>query len=133
MVRVDQLLVDAAVDRIRGEFEQRVGEVVQAAQAEAQRRLDEFTASLPAAEIVVAPPPPAATDARDRARRTALQGVVATLLVAGMTALTGALAAPEFDLTAAADWRVAATSVLTAVVMAGLAFVQRLVNPPKGQ
>ncbi|MBP2211075.1 lysozyme family protein [Rhodococcus ruber] len=71
-------------------------------------------------------------DAKDRARRTLLQGLVATVLVGVTTALGASLSSPDFSVFELASWSTAGTAAVTAALMAVVSYVQRLVLPPKG-
>ena len=57
----------------------------------------------------------------------------ATILVAGILAVANGLGDDGFDFTSGGDWKAIAGAALAAMIMAGGAFVQRLVNPPRGQ
>lgn len=76
-------------------------------------------------------PVPVKPDAKDRAWRTLAQGLVATVMLSGAGALGQAIAAPGFDLLGWGSWSGALTGAGTAVLMAVLAYVQRLIQPPK--
>ena len=111
--------------RVLGDLEARVAGAVQAAQAEAQRRIDELTVTLD--PVVVDGP---SQDAKSRAVRTGVQGGIATVLVSGSLAFAGAING-GIDLTSSGDWKVIAGTVSGAVIMAGAAYIQRIVNPPR--
>ncbi|BDB62348.1 hypothetical protein [Rhodococcus sp. RDE2] len=73
----------------------------------------------------------AKADAKDRAWRTLVQGIVVTVILAVITAFGAAVAAPDFDLLTWDSWKAAATAGGTAAVMAIVAYFQRLLNPPR--
>jgi hypothetical protein len=126
---VVDIITREVTERVLGEVESRVLGAIQAAQAEAQRRIDELLAPVDLEPAIEAPSP--AKDAKSRALRTAVQGGVATVLVSGLLALAGAING-NVDLTSSGDWKVIAGTVSGAVIMAGAAYVQRIINPPKG-
>lgn len=126
---VVDIITREVTERVLGEVESRVLGAIQAAQAEAQRRIDELLAPVDLEPAIEAPSP--AKDAKSHALRTAVQGGVATVLVSGLLALAGAING-NVDLTSSGDWKVIAGTVSGAVIMAGAAYIQRLVNPPKG-
>jgi hypothetical protein len=128
---VVDIITREVTERVLGEVESRVLGAIQAAQAEAQRRIDELLAPVDLEPAIEAPSP--AKDAKSRALRTIVQGGIATVLVAIFTALATALNGGGVDLTSGEDWKVVAISAGTAAVTAVLSYVQRLVNPPKGQ
>lgn len=125
-------LVTQVANQFREDAEARIAAAIEYSEAEAKRRMDEFLTQLPNLTPPPVAPPPATADAKNRASRTAVQGGVATILVAGLMALAGALNG-NFDFSSSGDWKVVAGTAFGAMIMAGAAFVQRLVNPPKGQ
>ncbi len=131
-------VTNSVTERVLGEVEERVAGAVQAAQAEAQRRIEELISANQAVipELIstelVTTPQDSSKDAKSRALRTLLQGGVATIVVAVLMAIVPVLNGDGFDITDSADWKVVATTAFGAVIMAGAAYVQRLVNPPKG-
>lgn len=64
------------------------------------------------------------TDARDRATRTFVQGLVATIVISGLTALTEWLTAGDFTL------RTLGVAAGTAVTTAVLSYLQRAYVDP---
>jgi len=149
---VVDIITRAVVEKLGDEIDARSQQVVQAVttrlEAEAQRRIDEAVAAIPQiairaveqtqplpipGELVHDPAPDAHADARDRAWRTLVQGLVVTVVLAVVTAFGAAVAAPGFDLLTWDSWRAAATSGGTAAVMAAAAYIQRLVQPPRGE
>ncbi|MFH5231878.1 hypothetical protein [Antrihabitans spumae] len=123
-------VTESVTARVLGEVEARVADAVQAAQAEALQRIDELLAPVELEPVIEAVPP--AKDAKSRALRTIVQGGIATVLVAIFTALATAFNGGGVDLTSGEDWKVIAGTVSGAAIMAGAAYVQRIVNPPKG-
>lgn len=114
--------------RVLGDLETRVAGAVQAAQDDALRRIDELTHTVALDPVLVAEDP--AKDAKSRALRTGVQGGIATVLVSGLLALAGALNG-GVDLTSSSDWKVIAGTAFGASIMAGAAYIQRIVNPPR--
>lgn len=78
-------------------------------------------------------PVPPKPDAKDRAWRTLAQGLVATVLVGLVTAVGTAVAAPGFNVFAGESWQAVGTAAGTAAVMSVLAYVQRLLQPPRAR
>lgn len=64
------------------------------------------------------------TDARDRARRTFLQGLVATVVISGLSALTEWLTAGDFS------YRTLGVAAATAVTTSVLSYLQRAYVDP---
>ncbi|MBF6326757.1 hypothetical protein IU451_30130 [Nocardia cyriacigeorgica] len=128
---VVDLVTRAVLERLRAEGVGRVDDIVRAAQADAQRRLDEFLRTLPTMPLPEPEPVDVKTDARERAGRTALQGAIATALVAAVLAVAGVIGGDGFDITSGGDWKAVAGAAIAAVVAAGAAYVQRLVKPPR--
>ncbi|OOL31850.1 hypothetical protein GQ85_10975 [Rhodococcus rhodochrous] len=85
----------------------------------------------PTPTVAVPAPVEARPDAQDRAWRTLAQGAVATVILAGTGAITQAVAVDGFDPFAWGSWSGALTGASTAILMAVLAYVQRLILPPK--
>lgn len=142
---VVDVIADAVVERLQGEVERHVAPVIEAVRADAEVRIggvvdqaQRVLADLISTDHLGIPyssgndSVPAKADARDRAKRTLLQGAVATVFVAGMLAVAGAVGAPGFDFLDAGSWKTVAGTALGAMLMAGAAYVQRIVNPPKG-
>ncbi|APE11004.1 hypothetical protein BO226_19190 [Rhodococcus sp. 2G] len=135
-------------DQIESRIQEAVKTVSDRVQVEAQRRVDAVVAEIPQIAIRVAdqaaskpvpgelvetgrPGMDAKTDAKDRAWRTLVQGIVVTVILAVITAFGAAVAAPDFDLLTWDSWKAAATAGGTAAVMAIVAYFQRLLNPPR--
>lgn len=131
MSNVVDLVTAAVVERLRAEGVGRVDDIVRSAQADAQRRLDEFLRSLPTMALPEPEPVDTKADARERAGRTALQGAAATVLVAVVLAIAGVISGDGFDITSGGDWKAVAGAAIAAVVATGAAYVQRLVKPPR--
>ena len=114
--------------RIQAELEaaNMVSSIRERAEADAAARIREIAA---AAEKTLAVP--AKKDAKNRAWRTSLQGLAATVVVAVLTAFADVLGGDSVDLLSGAGWKVVLGTVSGAAVMAVLSYVQRLVNPPK--
>lgn len=123
---VVDLIRDQVLGQLRSEAGRQIAEVIEQTRDEARRQLSELIANAP---LSVDVDPKA--DAKDRASRTMLQGAVATILVAGILAVANGLGDDGFDFTSGGDWKAIAGAALAAMIMAGGAFVQRLVNPPK--
>ncbi|WP_280447819.1 hypothetical protein [Nocardia cyriacigeorgica] len=128
---VVDLVTRAVVERFHAEAAGRIDAAVRAAQAEAQQRVDEFLRGLPTMPLPEPEPADTKADARERAGRTALQGVVATVLVAVVLAVAGVIGGDGFDITSGGDWKAVAGAAIAAVVATGAAYVQRLVKPPR--
>lgn len=79
-----------------------------------------------------APVPDPKTDARDRALRTTVQGAAATVLIAVLLAVAELLGTGALDLSTGGAWKAIAGTAGGAALMAAMAYVQRLINPPKG-
>lgn len=129
-------VAESVTTRVLEGVEARVVAAVQSAQTEAQRRIDELISARQAEipELVstesVTTPQDSSKDAKSRALRTGVQGGIATVLVSGLLALAGALNG-GVDLTSSSDWKVIAGTAFGASIMAGAAYIQRIVNPPR--
>ncbi|WP_280438935.1 hypothetical protein [Nocardia cyriacigeorgica] len=128
---VVDLVARTVLERLRAEGVTRVDDIVRATQADAQRRLDEFLRTLPTMPLPESEPVDTKADARERAGRTALQGAIATALVAVVLAVAGVIGGDGFDITSGGDWKAVAGAAVGALVAAGAAYVQRIVKPPK--
>lgn len=102
------------------------------ARAEASAQFAQFLADLETSGPAPAAPVEVKSDARDRAQRTAIQGVVATVVVGVLLAVAGVIG-DGFDFTSGEAWKTVLGAALGAVVAAGTAYVQRLVSPPRNQ
>lgn len=106
---------------------------------EIMRRMDELAPALiraategkPVESVPYPSTRPAQVDARARAGRTLLGGLVTTVILAVLGALGAAIAAPEFDVFSWGSWAGILQTLATVAVMAVVSFVQRLVSPPK--
>lgn len=122
---IDPILAEI---RIQAELEaaQMIQDIRQRAEEEAAAKLRDLASSVEKTIAV-----PARKDAKDRAWRTSLQGLIATVVVAALTGFADILAGDGVDLLSGAGWKVVLGTVAGATVMAVSAYVQRLVNPPK--
>mgnify|MGYP007004568483 CR=1 FL=1 len=122
------LIAEEVTQRLRGEFRQHVEGLVTAAKQDADAILADFAARL---ERVDVSPEAPKSDAKDRAWRTLLQGLLATILLAGTGAVADALTSESFDITHVGDWKFAITGAATAVTTAALSYVMRFIQPPR--
>lgn len=124
-------------ERLRAEFDQRVSSVIEDGRARIDAAVRDATAAVDAAvtNAVLDGPPASATDvkadARERSWRTLVQGVLATVAVGVGGTVGTAIASDDFSLTDWGDWKAAGIAAGTAAVAAGIAYVQRLVQPPR--
>lgn len=138
---VVDLAAAAVLEKLLPQLEERSRQIAQAAVDEANARIDAAIGQLPGIAVISTEhlpdseqPAPAGdpkADARNRAWRTLVQGFVATVLVAAVGAFAHAVSADGFDLFSWESWRVAASTGGTAALMAVLAYIQRLVQPPR--
>lgn len=131
---VVDLIKAAVLEQIREQVDGAVEDAVRTAQDQARARLDALIAEAPhiigeagTVELESADPRP---DARNRAARTAFQGAIATVMVAVVLAVAGAIGG-DFDFTSGGDWKAVAGAAIGAAVAAGAAYVQRIVSPPR--
>lgn len=123
--------------RFRAEFDQRVGAVIEDGRLAIDAAVREATAAVDAAVTnAVLDGPPASpsdvkADARERSWRTLVQGALATVVVGVGGTVGTAIASDDFSLSDWGDWKAAGIAAGTAAVAAGIAYVQRLVQPPK--
>ncbi|MBH0119824.1 hypothetical protein I0Q12_09975 [Rhodococcus sp. CX] len=130
---VIDIITRQVVEKVAAEVDARIDAGVKIITDEVQHRVDGYLAGLPQdveAELVV-DPPPAKADARDRAWRTTVQGAVATVLIAVLLALADLLGTGTLDLATSGAWKAIAGTAGGAALMAVLAYVQRLISPPK--
>ncbi|MBF6277064.1 hypothetical protein [Nocardia nova] len=73
---------------------------------------------------------PDKADARDRARRTAIQGAISTVVVGVLLAVAGVIGGNGFDFTNLSDWKAVGGAAIGAVLAVVTAYVHRLVSPP---
>lgn len=130
---VIDLVTKAVMERIQNDIEPRVQEVVRNVQIDAQEQLDQFLRGLPTMQLPAPHINDVKADAKARAGRTALQGGIATILVAASLAIAGVISGGEFDFTSGGDWKAVMGAAIGAVVAAGAAYVQRIVSPPRDQ
>ena len=127
---VVDLVADKVIEDFHTQIEPRIAEVIEDARAAVDQRVTDFLVSVP---ITAAPPVDHKTDAKDRAQRTVIQGLVSTVVVAVLLAITGVIGGDGFDIASASDWKAVGGAALGALLTAGVAFVHRLVTPPKGE
>lgn len=134
-----QEAVKAVSDRVQLEAQRRIESAVAEASTIATQAALEAIPTQFSGELVVDENPAtdakadAKADAKDRAWRTLAQGIVVTVLVAIVTAFGTAVSSPEFELLTWDSWRTAATTAGTAAMISIVAYIQRLVSPPKRQ
>jgi len=131
---VIDIITRQVVEKVAAEVDARIDAGVKIVTDEAHRRIDGYLAELPRpveAELVAQEPAPAKVDARNRAWRTTVQGAVATVLVAVLLALAELLGTGTLDLTTGGAWKAIAGTAGGAALMAVLAYIQRLVSPPR--
>ncbi|WP_418345282.1 hypothetical protein [Rhodococcus pyridinivorans] len=141
------IITREVVQRVGPDLEKRVQAVVKDVgdriQEEAQKRIDAAVKDIPQIAIrsairtaeqsqTEAGPVDVKADARDRAWRTLVQGFAVTIILAVITAFGTAVTAPEFDLLTWDSWKAAATAAGTAGMISVAAYIQRLIQPPKG-
>lgn len=136
---VVDIVTERVLERLPGVIEERVAPVVDGIVADVERRLTDLisAAAPPIPEFrteeltpIVIDDPKA--DARDRARRTLLQGLVATIVVAGILAVAGAFQG-GFDFLDAGAWKTVAGAAVGAMLAAAGSYIQRFIDPPAGQ
>lgn len=129
---VVDLVTDAVVDRFYKDTAAQIEKAVRQAQIDAQAQLNEFLHNLPNMPVQETQTDVKA-DARSRAGRTAIQGALATTVVAAIIAIAGVIGGGDFDFTSNDDWKAVLGAAIGAVVAAGAAYIQRIVNPPHVQ
>ena len=112
--------------RLESEADLVVRQIRERAEAEAAERIREAAAQIEKTTSV-----PVKKDAKDRAWRTSVQGLIATVVVAVLTAFADLLGGDSVDLLSSAGWKVVLGTVAGAAIMAVSAYVQRILNPPK--
>lgn len=125
---VVDLVTARVVDQFRELVEPRILEAIQDARLSAEHRISEILVSTP-----VGGPTPVVdqkSDARDRARRTAIQGAISTVVVAVLLAVAGVIGGSGFDYTNLSDWKAVGGAAIGAVLATLTAYVHRLVSPP---
>lgn len=128
---VVDLVTNAVVERFYEDIAPRIEDAIEYARADAQRQLNDFMKQLPTMPVQEAETDMKA-DARNRAGRTAIQGTLATVVVAAIIAIAGVIGGGDFDFTSSGDWKAVLGAAIGAVVAAGAAYIQRIVNPPHG-
>lgn len=135
-----EVIVREVEARFRAEFDRRVEIIVADGRTAIDRAVTEATShvgELVTAAVLDGPlsssPVDAKADARERSWRTLVQGALATVVVGVGGTVGTAIASDSFSLTDWSDWKAAGIAAGTAAVAAGIAYVQRLVQPPKAQ
>lgn len=126
---VVDMVTSAVVERFQDEASRLISAAVLEAQDEAQRQLNDFMQQLPQMPIHETQTDVKA-DARNRAGRTAIQGALATIFVAAIIAIAGVIGGGDFDFSSSGDWKAVLGAAIGAVVAAGAAYIQRILNPP---
>lgn len=139
---VTRELTSKVSEMVEKQVQARVQEALNGVQAEVSARIDALVSEIPAIAAMSAehqPEQPLAdpgvsvrTDARNRAWRTLLQGLVVTVFVAATGAFATAVGKDGFDFGEWESWRLAVNAGMTAALMSVVAYVQRFLNPPKG-
>ncbi|KQU44171.1 hypothetical protein ASG84_12670 [Rhodococcus sp. Leaf278] len=118
----------------------RADELFERLEAEGRRRMDELFANLPAAAVITEdgdfdPVGWIKMQAKSRALRTLVQGGVAAVVIAFVTAVIQAVVDPNFDFTQIGDWKIAIGLGLGAVGTAASSYLQNklAIKPPKVQ
>jgi hypothetical protein len=123
------LVAAKALEQLEGTVEQRVNAAVAELRATAERQMADWLGN--GGQVVLPPNAvPDKTDARNRAQRTVIQGVISTVVVAVLLAISGVIGGDGFDWTNLGDWKAVGGAALGAVLMTVTAYVHRLVSPP---
>ncbi|MEZ5152136.1 hypothetical protein [Rhodococcus zopfii] len=126
-------VVDLVTERVLEDLPGIAAKVVEASILPITERVAaEVAVRMGAAEPAPEPAPDPKTDARDRALRTTVQGAAATVLIAVLLAVAELLGTGALDLSTGGAWKAIAGTAGGAALMAAMAYVQRLINPPKG-
>ena len=125
---VVDLVTARVVDQFRELVEPRILEAIEDARLSAEHRISEILVSTPVGDPV--PVVDQKSDARDRARRTAIQGAISTVVVAVLLAVAGVIGGGGFDYTNLSDWKAVGGAAIGAVLATVTAYVHRLVSPP---
>jgi hypothetical protein len=129
-VNLVDLIAAKALEQLEATVEPRITAAAAEARATAERQISEWL-NQNGGQVTVAPNAvPDKTDARNRAQRTAIQGVISTVVVAVLLAVSGVIGGDGFDWTNLSDWKAVGGAVLGAVLMTVTAYVHRLVSPP---
>lgn len=124
-------------ERFRAEFDRRVSAVIEDGRLAIDAAVRDATAAVDVAvtnavlDGPLATPTDVKADARERSWRTLMQGALATVVVGVGGTVGTAIASDSFSLTDWSDWKAAGIAAGTAAVAAGIAYVQRLIQPPK--
>lgn len=137
MSTVYDIIAREVEKRFRAEFDRRVEVIVADGRTAIDRAVTEATSHV--GELVTAAvldgasssPVDVKADARERSWRTLVQGALATVVVGVGGTVGTAIASDSFSLTDWGDWKAAGIAAGTAAVAAGIAYVQRLIQPPK--
>lgn len=107
-------------------------------EAEGRRRMDELFVAIPAAPVITQdgdfdPIGWIKAQAKSRALRTLVQGLLAVVLVAIGNAITQAIAKGSLDIFSWDDWKVVGALAGTAALGALIAYIQNIfgIKPPK--
>lgn len=119
--------VDRIAAQVLSDVQKRAAAAVEAAAAEAVA----VAQSAVAAGVGEAVAQPIRNDAKNRAWRTAVQGLIATVVVSVLVALSALASGGGLDLFSSEGWKVVIGTVSGAAIMAVSSYVQRVVNPPK--
>ncbi len=119
--------IELIADRMLEQIEPQITAAAADARAKAEQQIAEWLGS---GTVVVPNGVPDKADAKNRALRTAIQGVISTVVVGVLLAVAGVIGGDGFDWTNAADWKAVGGAAIGAVLMAGTAYVHRLVSPP---
>lgn len=124
-----ELIAERALEQLEAKFEPRITAAAAEAKATAEKQIAEWLGN--GGQVVIAPTSvPDKTDARDRARRTAIQGVISTVIVGVLLAVAGVIGGTGFDFTNLSDWKAVGGAAVGAVLATLTAYVHRLVSPP---
>ncbi|OZC80181.1 hypothetical protein CH274_13165 [Rhodococcus sp. 06-418-5] len=109
-------------------------------EVEGQRRMDELFSKIPTAAVITEdgdfdPVGWIKSQAKSRALRTLVQGGLAAVVIAFVTAVVQQVADPNFDFTEFSDWKIAIGLGLGAVGTAASSYLQNklAIKPPKVQ
>lgn len=118
----------------------RADELFDRLEAEGQRRMNELFANIPVAAVITEdgdfdPVGWIKAQAKSRALRTLVQGGLAAVVIAFVTAVVQQVVDPNFDFTQFSDWKIAIGLGLGAVGTAASSYLQNklAIKPPKVQ
>ncbi|MDV2477149.1 hypothetical protein F8M49_20730 [Rhodococcus zopfii] len=127
----ERSVVDLVTERVLEDLPGIAEKIVEAAIVPITERVAvEVAARMGTGEQAPTAPDPK-TDARDRALRTTVQGAAATVLIAVLLAVAELLGTGTLDLSTGGAWKAIAGTAGGAALMAVMAYVQRLIDPPK--